>query len=246
VPGHARSQICSCHCSSDGAHALTVPSRRAAAAAACGSPRRCSFCIVPHTRGRARSRPLDSVLLEVEGLLADGVREVTLLGQNVNSYCHHLGNGGAGSAEEPREVAAGEEQQRRWAEMERRGAFEAFYAPGFRSVYKPAGRGGGVRFAELLARVAALDPELRVRFTSPHPKDFSAEVLEVGRLPRVAWRGDAHAQVLRLHLRPPAETFASGCGLLVLGIGVSCCCRPTLRARPRGTSLPRFDGAGPI
>jgi tRNA A37 methylthiotransferase MiaB len=50
---------------------------------------------------------------------------------------------------------------------------------GFRSVYKPR-RDGAVAFAELLDRVAALDPEMRVRFTSPHPKDFADEVLQVG------------------------------------------------------------------
>lgn len=53
------------------------------------------------------------------------------------------------------------------------------YAEGFSSVYKPQ-RTGSVRFAELLQKVAEIDPEIRIRFTSPHPKDFSDDVFEVG------------------------------------------------------------------
>lgn len=52
---------------------------------------------------------------------------------------------------------------------------------GFRSVYKPQ-RGGAVQFAELLDAVASVDPEMRIRFTSPHPKDFSDDVLKVSTL----------------------------------------------------------------
>lgn len=53
----------------------------------------CTYCIVPYVRGRERSRPLDDVMTEVRQLLADGYREITLLGQNVNSYGHDLDSG---------------------------------------------------------------------------------------------------------------------------------------------------------
>ncbi|MDE6207321.1 MAG: tRNA (N6-isopentenyl adenosine(37)-C2)-methylthiotransferase MiaB [Muribaculaceae bacterium] len=84
----------------------------------------CSYCIVPYTRGRERSRPVDSILREIDDLVAKGYREVTLLGQNVNSY-----------------------------------------------------REGDTDFARLLATVAEHAPELRVRFTTSHPKDLGIDVV---------------------------------------------------------------------
>ena len=91
----------------------------------------CSYCIVPYTRGRGRSRPVESILREIADLRARGFREVTLLGQNVNSYC-----------------AKGE-------------------GPG----------GADVSFAELLEAVADAAPDMRIRFTTSHPKDMSHETL---------------------------------------------------------------------
>jgi tRNA-2-methylthio-N6-dimethylallyladenosine synthase len=85
----------------------------------------CSYCIVPAVRGRETSRRPGEVLAEVERLAADGVREVTLLGQNVNSY----------------------------------------------------GRDVGSSFAELLRAVDAVEGIDRIRFTSPHPKDFRRDVI---------------------------------------------------------------------
>ncbi|MBR5775000.1 MAG: tRNA (N6-isopentenyl adenosine(37)-C2)-methylthiotransferase MiaB [Bacteroidaceae bacterium] len=87
----------------------------------------CHYCIVPYTRGRERSRDVQSILREVKDLEARGFKEVTLLGQNVNSY----------TSEED----------------------------------------GGVGFAQLLRMVARAVPEMRVRFTTSHPKDMSDETL---------------------------------------------------------------------
>ncbi|MBP3512246.1 MAG: tRNA (N6-isopentenyl adenosine(37)-C2)-methylthiotransferase MiaB [Prevotella sp.] len=92
----------------------------------------CHYCIVPYTRGRERSRDVESILREVRDLRDRGYKEVTLLGQNVNSYRAPLG-----------------------------------------------GTEGGSSFASLLRLVARTVPEMRVRFTTSHPKDMSNETLRV-------------------------------------------------------------------
>ena len=92
----------------------------------------CSYCVVPYTRGRERSRDVESILNEVRDLQAKGYKEVTLLGQNVNSY-----NG------------------ERLAES-----------------------GERVDFADLLEIVADAVPDMRIRFTTSHPKDMSDKTLE--------------------------------------------------------------------
>ena len=89
----------------------------------------CSYCIVPSTRGREVSRHPAELIAEVERLAAEGVREVTLLGQNVNSYGRDLP------------------------------------------------RGAKATFAELLARVDAIEGIERIRYTSPHPKDMREDVV---------------------------------------------------------------------
>jgi len=90
----------------------------------------CTYCIVPYTRGRERSRDPKDLINEVNDLLKSGYKEVTLLGQNVNSY--------------------------KW---------------------QPEGERKPLRFPDLLATVAAISPELRVRFTTSHPKDLSDKLL---------------------------------------------------------------------
>ncbi len=91
----------------------------------------CSYCIVPYTRGRERSREASSILNELADLQAKGFKEVTLLGQNVNSYCYIDGDGNE------------------------------------------------INFAKLLSMVAEAAPEMRVRFTTSHPKDMSDETIAV-------------------------------------------------------------------
>ena len=95
----------------------------------------CHYCIVPYTRGRERSRDVESILREVRDLRDRGFKEVTLLGQNVNSYKAH----GVNENNEPYETD----------------------------------------FPALLRRVAEEAPEMRVRFTTSHPKDMSDETLRV-------------------------------------------------------------------
>ncbi|KAL2497710.1 CDK5RAP1-like protein [Abeliophyllum distichum] len=115
----------------------------------------CSFCIVPFTRGRERSRPVESIVREVAELWKEGVKEVTLLGQNVNSYNDTSGL---------EEVEPGVN----WK-----------YSEGFSSLSKV--KNMGLRFADLLDRLALEFPEMRFRYTSPHPKDFPDPLLYVMR-----------------------------------------------------------------
>jgi tRNA A37 methylthiotransferase MiaB len=134
----------------------------------------CAFCIVPFTRGRERSRPVGSILNEIRRLSDEGVKEVTLLGQNVNSFADmSMSSGSDSSGDVGSTIGITGNQGNHGSDP-----FERYYAPGFSSVYKPK-RDGAVRFAELLDAVADVDPEMRVRFTSPHPKDFPDEVLRV-------------------------------------------------------------------
>ncbi|HPU52287.1 MAG TPA: tRNA (N6-isopentenyl adenosine(37)-C2)-methylthiotransferase MiaB [Burkholderiaceae bacterium] len=98
-----------------------------------GCSKYCSFCVVPFTRGEEVSRPFEDVLVEVAGLAEQGVREVTLLGQNVNAY---------------------------------RG---------------PTGDGEIADFALLLEYVAEIPGIERIRYTTSHPKEFSARLIEAYR-----------------------------------------------------------------
>ncbi|XP_069101980.1 mitochondrial tRNA methylthiotransferase CDK5RAP1-like [Argopecten irradians] len=119
-----------------------------------GCDNMCTYCIVPFTRGRERSRPITSIVEEIQALSVQGLKEVTLLGQNVNSYIDK-------------------------SESKYYGGFDTNSptknSSGFKTVYKP--KMGGRRFSDLLDAVSRVNPEIRIRFTSPHPKDFPDEVL---------------------------------------------------------------------
>lgn len=93
-----------------------------------GCDNMCSFCVVPFTRGRERSRPVTSIREELNQLRDQGYKEVTLLGQNVNSYYDEDSN---------------------------------------------------TSFAELMYEASQVDPEMRIRFSTSHPKDFPEELLHV-------------------------------------------------------------------
>ncbi|XP_015606325.1 CDK5RAP1-like protein [Cephus cinctus] len=114
----------------------------------------CTYCIVPFTRGRERSRPITSILDEIRHLSDEGVKEVTLLGQNVNSY---------------RDISK--------SEFFTGTTHVTNLAKGFKTVYKS--KIGGLRFSDLLDKVSLINSEMRIRFTSPHPKDFPDEVLQL-------------------------------------------------------------------
>ena len=113
----------------------------------------CSYCIVPFTRGRERSQPLPTVIDHVRRLRDQGVKEIVLLGQNVNSY------------HDTRDQESG-------------GGRGYHSAQGFTNLFRSRDQ-LGYRFADVLDQVAQVDAEVRVRFTSPHPKDFPDDVLSV-------------------------------------------------------------------
>jgi tRNA-2-methylthio-N6-dimethylallyladenosine synthase len=114
-----------------------------------GCDNMCSFCVVPYTRGRERSRSVYSILEECRQLLEQGFKEVTLLGQNVDSYL--------------------------WTSRE-----DIISLKQYQKALKNGENLEGVEtvnFAQLLERVAQISPQLRVRFSTSHPKDITDEVL---------------------------------------------------------------------
>lgn len=136
---------------------------------AVGCNLKCSYCIVPSTRGRESSRPFEQLVAEVERLAADGVREVTLLGQNVNAYGRDLRT----TDPLPEALVPFHEAAKR--PTGRIVAVDGLADVGGASAARPRPR----TFAELLTAVAAIDGIERVRYTSPHPKDIREDVVAV-------------------------------------------------------------------
>jgi len=132
-----------------------------------GCDNMCAFCIVPFTRGRERSRDSASILEEAKKrFYEENAREIVLLGQNVNSY-----------SDKSHAAAAEEESSSSSSNTATTTTSNEVYAEGFKSVYVPS-RNHEYDFAKLLKDVCAISPELRVRFTSPHPKDFPDNLLQ--------------------------------------------------------------------
>lgn len=107
-----------------------------------GCDNMCSFCVVPFTRGRERSRDPETIVAEAQDLVNKGYKEVILLGQNVDSYLWY----GGGPKKEFKKLSDEEKES-------------------------------SVNFAKLLNEVALVDPSLRVRFSTSHPKDITDDVL---------------------------------------------------------------------
>ena len=114
-----------------------------------GCDNMCSFCVVPFTRGRERSRNPYSIIEECKNLFENGFREVTLLGQNVDSYFWTAKD----------DIISLKMYQKALEKGENFEGVETF------------------NFAQLLERVALISPDLRIRFSTSHPKDITDEVL---------------------------------------------------------------------
>ena len=132
-----------------------------------GCDNMCSFCVVPFTRGRERSRDPQSIVAECADLFNKGYREVTLLGQNVDSYKWKAETKGEQKPEGEKPVLGMDLLDKVLASGE---DFTELQGP----IVHEA---GDVTFANLLEMVALISPELRIRFSTSHPKDITDDVL---------------------------------------------------------------------
>lgn len=126
-----------------------------------GCSKYCSFCVVPYTRGEEVSRPLHDVLREVESIASQGVREVNLLGQNVNAYRGGVFSG-AVAATSPSSGSGVIISDAQGNDINNAGDAEDY-----------------ADLAELISRVADIDGIDRIRFTTSHPMEFSDSLIDV-------------------------------------------------------------------
>ena len=137
----------------------------------------CAYCVVPYVRGRERSRPLNEIVLEIEDLARRGRKEVTLLGQNVNSYGAHCHSERSHSHSEP----FGSAQDRLREESACPGAVHKQIPHPVRNDCGRAALDERVDFADLLRAVNEIDSIERIRFMTSHPKDLSDRLIEAMR-----------------------------------------------------------------
>jgi tRNA A37 methylthiotransferase MiaB len=159
----------------------------------------CSYCVVPFTRGRERSREMDSIVNEARILYEENnVKEICLLGQNVNSYHDRSELAVLAKPQQQQQMMMTKEEGNSSNNKMKYKEGYNISNDGFSNMFRLRG-GAGYYFVDLVEAVSDISPEIRVRFTSPHPKDYPPELLSL-----MAERNNVCN-----HLHMPAQSGAS-------------------------------------